>query len=346
MDRMKTRRAEQAEGTRGALVEAARTLFAERGYAGVGTEEIVAAARVTRGALYYHFEDKRDLFRTVFAEVDTELVQGIARVALEQPDPWQQLVAGCDAFLDSCVDPAIQRIVFLDAPSVLGWREWHEAGEAASALGVVEFGLNGGERGGRPADRQRARVRAPRARRAERGGHVHRPRRRPARAPGARSATSMLQLLEGLRARKVMQRAARRRRLPRHGSLRGRERPHPPPEPREVVVAGRRRHSSRSLLVASAVLVAIITFGGWSALQGAQIVSVVYIIVYLVMAYFVMRWTRGMLPLTAALAVGLAVFAAIAAPAWFARDEAELRRPGAAAARCSARSRSSRRSSR
>lgn len=143
MDRMKTRRAEQAEGTRAALVEAARPLFSERGYAAVGTEEIVAAARVTRGALYYHFEDKRDLFRTVYAEVDRELVEGVARVALEEADPWQRLVAGCDAFLDACIDPALQRIVFLDAPSVLGWREWHEAAEAASALGVVEFGLQG-----------------------------------------------------------------------------------------------------------------------------------------------------------------------------------------------------------
>jgi hypothetical protein len=75
------------------------------------------------------------------------------------------------------------------------------------------------------------------------------------------------------------------------------------------------------LLVASAVLVAIVTFGGWNSLQGAQIVSVLYIIVYLVMAYFVMRWTRGVLPLAAALAVGLAVFAAIAAPGWFDRAE-------------------------
>lgn len=75
------------------------------------------------------------------------------------------------------------------------------------------------------------------------------------------------------------------------------------------------------LLVASAVLIAIVTIGGWTALRGAQIVSVLYIIVYLVMAYFVMRWSRGVLPLTAAMAVGLAVFAAIAAPAWFARAE-------------------------
>src|SRR3954451_6225028 len=141
MDRMKTRRAEQAEGTRSALIEAARPLFAERGYSDVATEEIVAAARVTRGALYYHFEDKRDLFRAVYAEVDRELVEGIARVALAESDPWQRLIAGFDAFLDACVDPALQRIVFLDAPSVLGWREWHEAAEEASALGVVEFAL-------------------------------------------------------------------------------------------------------------------------------------------------------------------------------------------------------------
>jgi AcrR family transcriptional regulator len=141
MDRMKTRRAEQAEGTRSALIEAARPLFAERGYADVATEEIVAAARVTRGALYYHFEDKRDLFRAVYAVVDRELIQGVAQVALAVEDPWERLIAGCDAFLDACIEPALQRIVFLDAPSVLGWREWHEAAEEASALGVVEFAL-------------------------------------------------------------------------------------------------------------------------------------------------------------------------------------------------------------
>ena len=81
------------------------------------------------------------------------------------------------------------------------------------------------------------------------------------------------------------------------------------------------------LLVASAGLTAIITLGGWSALQGAQVISVVYVLIYLIMAFFVMRWSRGMLPLTAALAVGLAVFAAIAAPAWFARNEANYQDP-------------------
>jgi hypothetical protein len=81
------------------------------------------------------------------------------------------------------------------------------------------------------------------------------------------------------------------------------------------------------LLLVSAVLTAIITIGGWSALQGAQIVAIAYIMVYLVMAYFVMRWSRGVLPLTAALSVGLGVFAAIAAPGWFDRDAANYQDP-------------------
>jgi lysylphosphatidylglycerol synthetase-like protein (DUF2156 family) len=81
------------------------------------------------------------------------------------------------------------------------------------------------------------------------------------------------------------------------------------------------------LLIASAVLVAIVTFGGWNSLQGAYIVSILYIIVYLVMAYYVMKWVRGVLPLAAALAVGLAVFAAIAAPGWFDRAKPDYADP-------------------
>jgi lysylphosphatidylglycerol synthetase-like protein (DUF2156 family) len=81
------------------------------------------------------------------------------------------------------------------------------------------------------------------------------------------------------------------------------------------------------LLVASAALVAIVTIGGWNSLQGAQLVSIIYIIVYLVMAYFVMRWVRGVLPLAAALAVALGVFAAIAAQGWFDRAKPDYADP-------------------
>jgi hypothetical protein len=81
------------------------------------------------------------------------------------------------------------------------------------------------------------------------------------------------------------------------------------------------------LLVASAVLVGIVTFGGWNSLQGAQIVAIMYILVYALMAYFVMRWSRGVLPLAAALAVGLGVFAAIAAQGWFDRAKPDYADP-------------------
>lgn len=75
------------------------------------------------------------------------------------------------------------------------------------------------------------------------------------------------------------------------------------------------------LLVVSTAVVLVITIGGWSVLQGAQPFAFVYAIVNLVMAYYVSRWNRGVLPVAAALAVLFAVLAAVAAPSWFARDE-------------------------
>jgi protein-S-isoprenylcysteine O-methyltransferase Ste14 len=81
------------------------------------------------------------------------------------------------------------------------------------------------------------------------------------------------------------------------------------------------------LLLGSAGLMAIVTFGGWSALQGAQIFAIAFILVYLLMAYYVARWNRGVLPVAAALAVLIAVLSAIAAPAWFDRDKSGFDNP-------------------
>jgi hypothetical protein len=81
------------------------------------------------------------------------------------------------------------------------------------------------------------------------------------------------------------------------------------------------------LLLASAVLVAIVTIGGWAALEGAKLLQIFYIILYLVMAYFVARWNRGVLPVAAALAIILLIFAAVAAPEWFARDKTGFTNP-------------------
>src|SRR5215218_6448542 len=83
----RSRKAEQSAATRAALIAAARRLFAERGYAGVGTEEIVRTAGVTRGALYHHFEDKADLFLAVYEEIERELVEQIAAQAASAADP-------------------------------------------------------------------------------------------------------------------------------------------------------------------------------------------------------------------------------------------------------------------
>ena len=74
-----------------------------------------------------------------------------------------------------------------------------------------------------------------------------------------------------------------------------------------------------ALLLASAFLVAVVTIGGWNTLEGAKPVQVAFILIYLVLAYFVARWSRGVLPLIAALAIILGIFAVVAAPAWFDR---------------------------
>jgi AcrR family transcriptional regulator len=130
----------RGDATRGALLRAGRRLFAERGFAGVGTEEIVRRAGVTRGALYHHFADKRDLFRAVHEELEQGLVADIGARIGGIDDPWELMVTGVGAFLDACTEPAVMRIALLDAPAVLGWEEWREI-DARYGLGLVSFGL-------------------------------------------------------------------------------------------------------------------------------------------------------------------------------------------------------------
>jgi AcrR family transcriptional regulator len=134
--------AERTEATREALIEAARGLFAERGYAGVGTEEIVRAAGVTRGALYHHFEGKRELFAAVYERIEAELAERIAAGALaaNAASPLAAMRAGSEMFLAACTEPEAQRIVLLDGPSVLGWDRWREIA-ARYGLGLIEASL-------------------------------------------------------------------------------------------------------------------------------------------------------------------------------------------------------------
>jgi AcrR family transcriptional regulator len=133
---------ERSESTRSALIEAARRLFAERGYAEVGTEEIVRAAGVTRGALYHHFSGKRDLFEAVYERIEIELAERIAAGALNAnaESPLEAMRAGAEMFLQACTEPEAQRIVLLDGPAVLGWDRWREIA-AEHGLGLIEATL-------------------------------------------------------------------------------------------------------------------------------------------------------------------------------------------------------------
>jgi AcrR family transcriptional regulator len=132
--------AERRAATRAALIAAARELFAARGYAAVGTEEIVRRAGVTRGALYHHFPAKPDLFRAVYERVEQDLTE---RIVTEVPlvgDPVAVLRGGTAVFLDACLEPEVQRIALLDAPAVLGYEGWREIGERYG-LGLIQAAL-------------------------------------------------------------------------------------------------------------------------------------------------------------------------------------------------------------
>lgn len=134
-------RDERAEATRRALLQVARELFADRGYAAVGTEELVARAGVTRGALYHHFRDKQDLFRAVHEQLEQQLVRTVGAAMGGVTDPMEGLVTGVAAFLDACTDPPFIRIALQEAPTVLGWATWREIDERYG-LGLVTAGLS------------------------------------------------------------------------------------------------------------------------------------------------------------------------------------------------------------
>jgi AcrR family transcriptional regulator len=136
------RREAEAQATRDALVRAALELFTKRGYAGVGTEEIVTRAKVTRGALYHHFQDKRDLFRAVFERVEAGLMERIGARMEATDDPWGLMLTGMRSFLDACEEPAVKQIALTDAPSVLGWQEWREI-DNRHGLGLTRAALQG-----------------------------------------------------------------------------------------------------------------------------------------------------------------------------------------------------------
>ncbi|GEP33069.1 TetR family transcriptional regulator [Nocardioides szechwanensis] len=140
----KRTQASRTAATRAALVAAARPLFAERGFAAVGTDEIARAAGVTRGALYHQFAGKTDLFAAVFETVEAEIAARLAAALGDggSGDPVATLHDGIDGWLAACADPEVHRIVLIEAPAALGWERWREIGRRYG-VGLVEAVVQG-----------------------------------------------------------------------------------------------------------------------------------------------------------------------------------------------------------
>ena len=132
--------AERTQRSREVLTAAAGRLFAEQGYAATSTEAILAATGLTRGALYHHFKDKRDLFEAVCRGLHEEAAAAILAAAEACADPVDGLIAGCLTFVDQLVRPHARRILLVEAPSVLGWERWN-ALDRAHGFGLLLEGV-------------------------------------------------------------------------------------------------------------------------------------------------------------------------------------------------------------
>lgn len=137
----------KGDETRRRLIATGQRLFSAQGFAATGTEEIVAAAGVTRGALYFHFADKTALFAAVFEAVAREVAAAIATASDDAPSPREALRRGAAAYVNAAADPANRRIYLIDGPAVLGGVQWFEMEnrhsrpllmEGLTALGVPD----------------------------------------------------------------------------------------------------------------------------------------------------------------------------------------------------------------
>ena len=135
---MSTRRTqeERSAATARATVKAARQLFGKRGYAAVSMADVVARADRSKGAIYHQFADKQDLLRAVVDQIEGEIADEIRERIEGLDDPLDALLAGCRVFLDRCLDPIALKIVILDAPAVLGWKELR-AIDTRHGLGIM-----------------------------------------------------------------------------------------------------------------------------------------------------------------------------------------------------------------
>ena len=140
---------ERTESTQLALIEAARALFVSKGYGDTSTPEIAQAAGITRGALYHHFADKRDLFRQVLAREAMAVAADIEAATPERLGPREALLQGSEAYLDAMTVPGRTRLLLVDGPAVLGMAEAMAIDDANAAQslreGLKRAGMGRGE---------------------------------------------------------------------------------------------------------------------------------------------------------------------------------------------------------
>ena len=129
-------RIERGKSTRDRLIAAATELFGERGYDGTSIGAVLESAGVARGALYHHFPSKEALFDAVLERVVAGIAATTAEAARAADDPLESLRAGCNAWLELALDPAVQRIALLDPPVVVGWTRWRELDEQHTLGGL------------------------------------------------------------------------------------------------------------------------------------------------------------------------------------------------------------------
>jgi AcrR family transcriptional regulator len=131
---------ERGQATREHLIAVATQLFAARGYEATSVDAVQQGAGVSRGSLYHHFASKDALFEAVVEEVETRVGTEVVAAAEGTADAVAGLRAGCLAWVRLAGDPVVQRILLIDAPSVLGWQRWREI-EEAHALGLMKAAL-------------------------------------------------------------------------------------------------------------------------------------------------------------------------------------------------------------
>jgi len=144
---VKGRREEYAETTRHAIVQAAVERFAAGGFARTTIDEVADAARVTKGAVYHHFQDKSELFEAAFVVMEERLLVRVDEGVQGIEDPWELMATGIDLFLAECCEADFRRIAIQEAPAALGWARWKEI-EERYFLGVVTAVLDALASGG------------------------------------------------------------------------------------------------------------------------------------------------------------------------------------------------------